>query len=62
MTVLRQQLIKFARGLASEQWFSSGTYETTPEERVQEAVAYCKADIGKALLEALEVTESDPTS
>ena len=62
MEKLRQQLITFARGLAAEQWHSSGTYEDGVEDQISAAVARCKADIGRGLLEALEVTSEESCS
>lgn len=50
---LKESLTKFARGLAAEQWFGSWTYEADVSDKIQAAVAECKADIGRRLLEAL---------
>lgn len=52
---LRERLVTFARGLAAEQWYSSSSYESTTEDKIREAVADCKASIGRALCEALGV-------
>jgi hypothetical protein len=51
---LRSRLETFARKLAAEQWHCSGSYETTVEDRIDGAIAKCKASIGEALLEALK--------
>ena len=51
---LRPALIEFARGLVAEEiWCDSSSYEPTVKTRIREAVACCKADIGRALLRAL---------
>lgn len=50
---LKTGLIKIARELAAEQWFTSGTFGPSTDDKVHEAVARCKADIGDKLLEAL---------
>ena len=52
---LKAGLIKMGRELAANQWYGSGTFEPTIEDRISSAVAAAKAEIGEKLLEALDV-------
>lgn len=57
---LHGALVRFARQLAASQWHASGTFEPTKEDLIDRARAETKADIGRALLEALGEGEEVP--
>lgn len=49
----RKVLVDFARELAACQWYSSPSFETTTEDRIDEATEKTKATIGETLLRLL---------
>lgn len=56
---LKAQLVRFARSLAANQWYGSHTFEPDLDDKISEAVARAKSEIGEALLEALGVKKED---
>lgn len=52
---LIEVLTQIGRTLAAEQWYSSSTYPSTPSDDINEAIARCKADIGRLILDTLKV-------
>ncbi len=61
---LKDRLVEFARRLAAEQWHYSYNYGGDDthyqiEQAVEQARAEIKAEIGRALLDALEDKENE---